>query len=384
MRLKKFIVSGIIFIVLINILVVVTDHSYLYKGIANTYLKGRKGPGLFDINVFPTREIAARNGKPLPTKQVSFELNKHHQTQLEALRTNSFIIIDIDSLVYESYWDSDPSTLSNSFSMAKSVINILIGIAIKQGYITSITDPVGKYLPHFKSESLKGINLYHLLSMSSGLHWIESGANPFSHNAKAYYGNDLTSMVNELEFEKKPGETFEYKSGNSQVLAMVLQAATKMSVGAFADKYLWNNIKAEQTAYWSLDHENGIEKAYCCLYATGYDYAKIGLLMAHYGNLYGQQIIDTNFVMASTMPTELLKTDGTINNVYGLHWWIFEDYKNLSGYYARGILGQYIIVIPNRNLIIVRTGHERGQKTDGFHPDDLFLYLDIAKDYLSK
>lgn len=384
MRLKKFIVSGIVFLVLINILVVVTNHTYLYKGIANTYLKGRKGPGLFDLNVFPKREINANNGTSIPSKEVEFELSNSQKTDLEAIKTNSFLIVENDSLVFESYWGSDHNTLSNSFSMAKSVVNILIGIAIKQGYIASITDPVGKYLPHFQNDSLQHITLYHLLSMSSGLYWIESGANPFSHNAKAYYGSDLTAMINELEYEKTPGKTFEYKSGNSQVLAMVLQKATKMSIGSFAEKHLWTPIGAEQTSYWSLDHENGVEKAYCCLYATGYDFAKIGLLMAHYGNYNGHQIIDTSFVMASTMPTELVKHDNTVNDAYGLHWWIFNNYNGLSGYYARGILGQYIIVIPNHKLVIVRTGHERMQKSDGFHPDDLFLYLDIAKDYLSK
>jgi CubicO group peptidase (beta-lactamase class C family) len=383
MRLKKFIVSGIIVIVLINILVVITDHTYLYKGIANTYLKGRKGPGIFDLDVFAKSTIPAKNSKKLASKQIDFKLNNDYQKRLEDIKTNSFIILENDSLAYESYWDTDKTQVSNSFSMAKSVIGILVGIAIKNDFIDGISDPVGKYIPHFNTDSLKHITLYHLLSMSSGLYWIESGANPFSHNAKAYYGNDLTTMVNELTCEKEPGITFEYKSGNSQVLAMVIQQATKMSVSDFAAKYLWNNIGAEQSAYWSLDHEGGVEKAYCCLYATGYDFAKLGLLMAHYGNYNGNQILDSSFVMASTMPTELLKTNGEYNNTYGLHWWVFDNYQDLSGYYARGILGQYIIVIPNHDLVIVRTGHERMQKSDENHPDDLFLYLDIAKDFIA-
>lgn len=383
MRLKKIIITSVVFLLIVNLMIVVTDHSYLYKGIANTYLKGRKGPGIFDLKVFPSNKITAIKPVALPKKNSNYSLQSTHREALENLETNSFLVLKNDTIVYEEYWGTKAEMVTNSFSAAKSVIGILVGIALKEGFITDLSDPVAKYLPHFKSDSLSSITIYHLLSMSSGLYWIESGANPFSHNAKAYYGKNLEEMMNELEYEKTPGVTFEYKSGNSQVLAMLLTKATGMSVSQFANDYLWNNIGASSDAFWSLDRKGGMEKAYCCLYATGQDFAKIGMLMEHYGYANGKQILDTEYVMASTMPTDLMKINGEPNSVYGLHWWILRNYNNMSGYYARGILGQYIIVIPNRKLIIVRTGQQRMGKSNGFHPDDLYLYLDIAHDILT-
>ncbi len=219
--------------------------------------------------------------------------------------------------------------------------------------------------------------------MSSGLHWKESGANPFSHNAKAYYGSELKALINSLEYEKAPGQYFEYKSGNSQVLAMILEEATGMNVSKFANLYLWNRIKASSNAYWSLDQENGIEKAYCCFYATSTDFAKIGQLMLHNGILNGDTILTESYVKEATQPANVLKVDGSVNKDYGLHWWVIDGYKGFSGFYARGILGQYIIVLPELDIIIVRTGHKRLPKDDVYHPNDLYLYLDIVKELLA-
>jgi CubicO group peptidase (beta-lactamase class C family) len=383
MRLKKIALFGILTIIFANLLILVTDRTYLYKGIANTYLKGRKGPGIFDLEAFKYR-VLSLSKDTFPEKLITKKtLEITHVEALEKLGSNSFLVYQNDSLLVERYWNSNSETVSNSFSVAKSILGILTGIAIKEGFIKSMQEPVGNYIPHFTADSLQFITIHHLLSMSSGIHWIESGANPFSHNAKAYYGTDLTSMMNEIEYEKKPGITFEYKSGNSQILAMVLAKATEMNVSQFATKYLWKRIGATQDAFWSLDDENGVEKAFCCMYATGHDFAKLGMLMNHEGNVQGNQLLDSSFVSMSTKPASLKTMNGKENAFYGLHWWVFNSYKNLTGYYARGILGQYIIVIPSQNIVIVRTGHQRMGKSDGFHPDDLYIYLDIARDLIT-
>lgn len=383
---KKVLIYFVIVLVAINGLIIVSDSTYLYKGIANTYLKGRKGPGLFDLKTFPVDELSpATESAKLHHKTTLYKLTEADKDSLLAIRTNTFMLIHQDSVA--QFFMAEDSLLNkptNSFSMAKSIVSLCIGIAIEKGLIASIEEPVGNYLPPFNNGKLANITINHLLTMSSGLHWIESGANPFSHNAKAYYGNDLSSLILSLEYEKPPGEYFEYKSGNSQLLAAIVEQASGMSIAEFTEQYIWKKIGAENSAYWSLDREKGMAKAFCCFYANTADFGKLGLLMLHRGILNGDTIIPPGYIDRSIEPANLQTPEGESNRYYGKHWWVFqEDEPAWHGYYARGILGQYIMVFPKQALVLVRTGHQRKSKSDGYHPDDIYLYLNIAKDYIA-
>lgn len=278
---------------------------------------------------------------------------------LEELQARAFIVLKNDSIIYEEYWDThDEKTLSNSFSIAKTITAMLIGIAVDDGKIKSIDEPVGNYIPEFKSNGKDKITIRHLLQMSSGLDWTESGKNPLSDNAESYYGSALYEMSVSQKLISQPGKLFLYQSGNSQLLGIIVEKATGKKLSEYAAEKIWKKIGASQNAYWNLDHKNGLEKAFCCVYATAGDYARIGQMLVHGGSLNGKQIIPSAYYQEMIKPSALSTEDGIPNYRYGLHIWTYVGEKH-PVYYCRGIKGQYIITIPDENLVIVRMGLER-------------------------
>jgi CubicO group peptidase (beta-lactamase class C family) len=141
---------------------------------------------------------------------------------------------------------------------------------------------------------------------------------------------------------------------------------------------LWGPMGAESDAWWSLDYKDRNEKAYCCIYATARDFARLGKLYLHDGKWGDQQLISSSYVKTATTPNGLLdKETHEPNDVYGLQWWIYPNRYNKKVFYARGILGQYIIVIPEQKLVMVRLGHKRGEKI-GKHPLEFIELVDQA------
>ena len=188
----------------------------------------RFGPAINEKDQFENRTISARNGVPWQNHRGynQSHLSESAQRKQEVLGSAAFLVFKNDQLIYERYWRPfTQESVINAFSVAKSVVCILIGIAHQKGML-QLEDTVGQYLPAFKVSSKKKITIEHLLMMSSGLEWIESEGHPFSHNAEAYYGSDLTKLVLNLRSKRPAGEVYRYVSGNTQILAMVLQAVT--------------------------------------------------------------------------------------------------------------------------------------------------------------
>lgn len=368
------------FLIVANLYILITGNFYLYRAVYYTFFQGQISPGIFDKDYFYSREIKNSEAQLWP---VSAEYNKHtivktERKKLEALNTTSYLVFRNDTLVYEEYFENfGQKETSNSFSMAKSVVGLLIGIVKDEGKIKSIDDPVSDYLPNYDKGNRKRITIRHLLTMSADLVWNESAWNPLSHNAEAYYGTDLNEMMGLVEYGAAPEKIFDYKSGSTQVLGMIVMKVTGKTLSEYASEKLWKKIGAEDKAYWSLDHEKGVEKAFCCLYATSRDYARLGKLMMHHGKWNGEQIIDSAYVAECIKPAKLKTTDGLENSTYGLTWWI-NKHKGLDVFYARGIKGQYVICIPSKKLMVVRTGHNRGKKRADDTPEELFLLIDIA------
>ncbi|MBY0426438.1 MAG: beta-lactamase family protein [Cytophagales bacterium] len=305
-------------------------------------------------------------------------LPKPTQDALEQYESVAFVVIKNDSIVHEQYWDGyGPSSLSNSFSMAKSVVSILIGAAIKDGKIKGLDQPVGDFLPEFTSDGKEKITIRHLLMMSSGLNWQESYANPVSMTTEAYYGDNIRSLLGRLKAIETPGKYFNYLSGDTQILSFVLKAATGKSLSEYASEKLWQPMGAENDALWCLDKKDGDEKAYCCINSNARDFARIGKLYLNYGNWKGLQIVDTTWVKESTTLAPVLdKETNKPIDFYGFQWWLRKGYKGQDVFYMRGILGQYVIVVPSKNLIIVRLGKKRSKEKTGEHINDSFQYLD--------
>ncbi|MEM9025197.1 MAG: serine hydrolase, partial [Bacteroidota bacterium] len=157
-----------------------------------------------------------------------------------------------------------------------------------------------------------------------------------------------------------------------------VKAATGKTVSEYASEKLWQPIGAQHPAYWTLDREGGDEKAFCCINSNARDFARFGRLYLHHGNWNGQQLVDSGFVAESVKAAPLTDFDGGPNERYGFHWWVM-DYNNNPVFYARGILGQYVTVIPAEQTIVVRLGKKRELVKGDKHPQDLMVYLDAVE-----
>lgn len=354
-----------------------TGNTHIFKTLKNTILKGRLGPTVDTKNIFPTRKVDM--GKPTPWLEDSLfgklELSEPERKDIEKYQTLAYLIIKNNKVIYEEYWQGYSSnSYTNSWSMAKSILSILTGVAIKEGKIKSVEQNVSDFLPEYKGTGLK---IKHLLTMSSGINFKEQYINPYGYAAKALYGNDLIKLNKKYKVNNIPGKYFSYLSGNSQLISFVLKKATGKSVSEYASEKLWKRIGAEHPAYWSLDHKGGNEKGFCCFHSNARDFAKIGQLMLQHGIWGNDTILSQDYYKQSISLAPTMQIDGKPNDLYGYQWWIIK-YRGLDIFYARGIDGQYIIDIPAKNAVIVRLGRKRNDTKKNGHPLDFYIYTDAA------
>jgi len=359
----------------VNLFILLSGRFYIYKGIANTYFVGEISPTIYDLDVFPYSTLQTDEMKSVISHDKnynSYQLSKKDQQFIDEYRTKALLVFKNDTLLFENYWENHTEeTVSNSFSVAKTMVSILVGIAIDEGKIASLDDPICKYLPEFCSDEKGKITIRHLLTMSSGLDWTESAKNPLSDNAESYYGENLRTLVTSQEVESEPGKIFKYQSGNSQLLGFIIEKATGNDLSRYAEQKLWKKIGAEHEAYWSLDKEQGDEKAFCCMYATARDYGRLGILLLNKGKFNGNQIIPEWYFTEMMTIANLDSEDGIPNYRYGLHTWIYMD-TDAQVNYCRGVKGQYVITVPDENLVIVRIGSSKRPNFafDGSRLDD--------------
>lgn len=334
-----------------------------------------------DYKIFSNRTVIGGNyqawdeapgfaGKALPDKYID---------EFEKYKTVAYLLIKKDQIIFEKYWDEySVNSLSNSFSMAKSIVSLMIGIAIDEGYIDSVDDNVGNYLSEFKTGEKSKVTIRHLLEMSSGLSWDEAYTSPFSITTKGYYGTNLAELVLSQESDYPAGEIYEYKSGNTQLLGLILQESTGESLSAYASQKLWKPMGALNDALWSIDREKGVEKAFCCFNSNARDFARFGKLLLQKGRWNETQLISQAYLENSIAPVKHLKDEtGQSVNYYGWQWWLLE-YKDQDVVYMRGLDGQYVFILPESDMIIVRLGEKWSKERKGVTPLDVFTYLDAG------
>jgi CubicO group peptidase (beta-lactamase class C family) len=355
------------------------DKMFVNKVLYSTILQGKLGPDIDERDDFPHHVVdAPEKPQPWPIVASMPEMGSSLLSEMEEYKTVSYLVIQHDSILYEKHWENyGEQSYANSFSAAKSFTSMLIGVAIKEGLIKSTSDKVGDYLPEFKEGEKSKLRIRHLLTMSSGLGFDETYMSPLGWPSEAYYGPNVNELTLSAELVKDIGKYWEYKGGDSQLLGMILKEVTGKTVAAYASEKLWKPMGAEYPAYWSTD-EKGMEKVSCCWYSNARDFARFARLMMRNGNWNGQQLIDSSYVAESIQPaSELLDEEGQNNNRYGYQWWLME-YMGNHIYYARGIRGQYIFAIPEKDMIVVRLGHKRAPKAGHNIPKDVYVYLDAA------
>lgn len=299
--------------------------------------------------------------------------------QFNDYSTVAFVVIKDHRILHEQYWDDYSDTShSNSFSSAKSIVSLLIGSALDEGKIQSLDDPITIYLPDFKNTNGYTLTIKHLLTMSSGIDWNEKYSNLFSPTTMAYYGDDLHRQSLSLEVISAPGIEFNYQSCDTELLGMIINATTGKTLAAYASEKLWKPIGAENTAKWSIDRPGGIEKAYCCFNSSAPDFARIGQLVLDSGMVGDKQVVSKEYIRQATISAiNLTDNEGNACDYYGYHFWIL-THKGHKVIYARGILGQYIFIIPSLNAVVVRLGEKRSHEYRQHAPTDVFIYLDEA------
>ena len=373
----------LIIIALILLALYFTGNDYIIRGVQLTYLKGEKTANIDDYKDFDNNVILA--GTPqLWQKHQSYNLiniNPEFEKELIDYKTASFIIIKDGQLLTEKYYSGyDESSITNSFSVAKSITTILVGKAIEDGYIKSFDQKITDFLPEFKADEFgKDCTIADLSAMTSGYDWSEDYYLPLNPTAKAYYGNNIEEHILDRKFIKNSGGHFEYLSGDTQLLGIVLKRALKdKSISQYAQEVLWQPMGMEFDAQWSKDNPNGMEKTYCCFNTTGRDFAKLGQLLLNNGRWNDKQILDSAFVQKMVQPNSKAFINREVP-IYGHSIWMDPSYK--TPFYAMlGHLGQRVIVIPSQNLIVVRTGkiHQDQPQNNPITDGDVYRLVDEA------
>lgn len=351
----------------------VTGKTFLFKAVYYNFA------GIEDYKIFTNDTVFSAQPQPWPIAGNFNKINSPDtlNSLLEKLQTVAVVVIKDRSLLYEKYWEGySDSSLSNSFSVAKSITSLLVGIAIKEGRIGSVNDPVGNYLSEFNDGLAKKLRIRDLLTMSSGSDWNESYINPLSVTTESYYGSDLYKTATGVRIVKEPGTFHAYHSGDTQLLGLIVEKATGMSLSRYASEKLWQPLGAEQPALWSTDREAGHAKAFCCFNTNARDFARIGQLMLDSGRWKGNAIIDPGYYESSIHPCNIPDGTGQPCNYYGYQWWLRPNYPGV--FYARGILGQYIIVIPSKHTVVVRLGHMRSSRRVKGVPEEIDALIDWA------
>jgi CubicO group peptidase (beta-lactamase class C family) len=357
-------------------------------------------PKIDQYTIFANRVVKAED--PQPWEFAPDVENKQIPQEFEAdfakYKTIGFVVIQHNKIILEQYWKNySPLSLTNSFSMAKSVISLLVGCAITDGKIKSVNQPVSDFLPEWTSYDGKVLTIKDLLTMSAGVDWDESYSSLFSKTTQAYYGNDLWKLALTEKLVEKPGVRFNYQSGVTQILAFLLQKATGRNIADYASEKLWTPIQAEEDAQWSLDRKNGMEKAYCCLNSNARDFARLGQLILNKGSWNGVQVVDSNYIKEATTPATWLKFTRKLRpgqtkadppvpcTFYGYQMWI-ATYRGLQVSYMRGMLGQYIIAIPKLDAVIVRLGKEKDKEfnIEQEYNKDLDVWLNAGLEVINR
>lgn len=298
------------------------------------------------------------------------------ETFLTSYRTAAFLVIQDDKLLYEHYFNGyERNSLVQSHSVTKSFVSALIGIAISEGKVQSIEDPITKYLPELQNRDPRfaKIRIRHLLTMSSGVKFDNYFFFTSDNSLSGAYPDLRYGALHFPEIDDEPGQHFLYNDYNPQLLGLVLERVTGTSISNYLEKSIWQPIGMEYDGSWVLDSKQyGFEKMQGGLNARAIDFAKFGRLYLSNGAWNGRRILPESWVVESTREDTALggsdyygnSVDSSNGLYYKYMWWGIGRENGSSDYYAMGNYGQMIYISPSKNLIIVRFGEPGAEESD--------------------
>jgi len=313
--------------------------------------------------VLPLAEQAA----PLPQTCVFQGETRRVDDWIERSQTTGMVVLHDGKLVYESYRrGNDARTTPILMSVSKSVVSFLFGVAVEQGKIASLEQPVDAYVPALAGSGYAGVRIKDVLQMSSGIRFNEDYGDldsDIAHLAMAFVNGSVNEFVRQLQRQRPPGTFNHYVSADTQVIGMVLEAATGESLADLTQKHLWSKLGVESDAHWLVD-QAGDEFALGGFNATPRDMARFGQLYADGGvNLAGERLVSESWVRASATPDAPHLMPGRDNPLhdwpmgYGYQWWIPENQPadGRGDFSAIGIYGQFVYVNPSERVVIAKT-----------------------------
>lgn len=373
---KIFIRFGILAIIILFTTILFKHEDFSdYKNMISLVLKTKSTKASIDDYKFFDNVKVRRSSNPKSWPKHKLYNQLESTKELDSIHNQlgsiAFLLIKNDSIIQEKYFlGYNESSMTNSFSMSKSIISFLLFKSIESKTIKSLDEKLIKYYPEFESAGGDNVTLGDLASMSSGLKWEENYKNLLGITARSYVSKDLKRLMLKSFFNVLPGKSFDYQSGSTQLLSMAIEKANNRKINDLVSEWLWDPIGAENDALWMVDSkENNELKAYCCLNSNARDFSKIGKLYKDYGIMNGVQIMNSSFIKKSISPRF------ENNPIYGYGFWIGK-FQNQKFFSMRGHQGQYVIVFPKINLIITRLGKRKakGQSLNGF-PKDFTKYI---------
>jgi CubicO group peptidase (beta-lactamase class C family) len=373
------VLAGFCAIGYVGILAILRGPIATYRILTNLW------PNIHTYRIFPQRaiettrsasELKKENGVRIPDTITFPSFGRQTTMRLSDLLTQTdtkaFIVIRNDVVIYEAYLNgASRDSVNSSFSVVKSFISTLMGIAIAEGKIKSLDDKAIQYLPELKDRGLDLLTIRDLLRMSSGIPFEgNSGmfllAVPFSDDPRIHYSPNLREIALSVRAGNEPiGKYFRYNDYHLLLEGLILERVTGKTVSQYLQDKIWKPMGMEYPATWSLDSESdGFEKTEAGLNARAIDFARFGLLFLHQGQWNGRQIISPQWVQEATTPDptdrrpwKVAEFWPQVGGYYKFHWWGLNNLDSSYDYMARGNLGQIIYVSPSKNTVVVRFGN---------------------------
>jgi len=288
---------------------------------------------------------------------------------LEETGTTGLVVLRDGAISYEQYFRGQSAQSKTiSWSVAKSFISALVGIAVAEGRIRDIGDPISNYVPRLRGSGYDGVPIKRVLQMASGIRFNEDYGDFWSDinrlGRAIAFNTSLDEFVASLEREYEPGSCHHYVSMDTQALGMLLRAATGEALASYLESRIWRRIGMESDAYWLIDRD-GMELAFGGLNAVLRDYARFGQLVLNEGAWNGEQVVPREWFRAGTVhsaPRECPRHTPSLGLGYGYQWWVP---PGEGDYLAIGVYNQFVYVHPRHRVVIAKSSAYPDYNRDG-------------------
>jgi CubicO group peptidase (beta-lactamase class C family) len=346
-----------------------------------------------DVDFYSPLEVVKGNPAPaLPRaadaeKTITPEGWKAALDYAQKMDSLALVVWQGGKVQYEYYRaDFKPEDRTDPASMHKSVIALVVGQLIADGFVKSVDDPLANYVSEWAADERKNITIRHVLTMASGIHRPPFSPSPNGAFMRLNLGFEIKDLTLSMKADEAPGQVFAYNNFNPQMLAILVERTTGKRYAQYLSESLWSKL-GTRDAYVFLDHEGGLARTYCCLQASAEDWVRVGLLHLNKGKVGDVQVVSEEWMREVTTPS-------ATNPNYGFQTWLGTTYEPLRGYgkgvpsgvphsepfaepgiiYFDGAGGQRVYVIPSKDMVIVRTGKGGiDLKTGNFLWDDAII-----------